>query len=134
MKPPSIVDLNRRILVVDDNRAIHEDLRKILVGEFRAGSDLQDDESLLFDVTPVEISEFELDSAYQGHEALAMLERSIADGRPYALAFVDVRMPPGWDGVTSSVTWPLATVWVPVPYQTVPVQRNADSAAFSKSS
>jgi two-component system, sensor histidine kinase and response regulator len=106
MKSPSVEDSNRRILVVDDNHAIHDDLRKILVGEVREGSDLQDDESLLFDVTPVAISEFELDSAYQGHEAVLMLERSIAEGRPYALAFVDVRMPPGWDGVeTISRLW-----------------------------
>ncbi|HSW51376.1 MAG TPA: ATP-binding protein [Bryobacteraceae bacterium] len=99
MTPRAIVDPNRRILVVDDNRAIHEDLRKILVGEVQSGSELQEDECILFDVAPVSISEFKLDSAYQGHEALAMLEGSIAEDRPYALAFVDVRMPPGWDGV-----------------------------------
>ncbi|MFB3778417.1 MAG: ATP-binding protein [Bryobacteraceae bacterium] len=106
MTSRAVGEPNRRILIVDDNRAIHEDLRKILVGEVRLGSELQEDERLLFDVAPVSISEFELDSAYQGHEALAMLERSIAAGQPYALAFVDVRMPPGWDGVeTISRLW-----------------------------
>ncbi len=28
-----------------------------------------------------------------------MVVRALAENRPYALAFVDVRMPPGWDGV-----------------------------------
>ena len=49
---------------------------------------------------------FILDSAYQGQEGLALVERALKDGRPYALAFVDVRMPPGWDGIeTISRLW-----------------------------
>jgi hypothetical protein len=39
------------------------------------------------------------DSAYQGQEGLELIEKSIEEERPYSLAFVDVRMPPGWDGV-----------------------------------
>ena len=42
---------------------------------------------------------FKIDSAYQGREGLDLIEKSIREERPYALAFVDVRMPPGWDGV-----------------------------------
>ncbi len=42
---------------------------------------------------------FEVDSALQGEEGLEMVSRSIQEGRPYAMAFVDVRMPPGWDGI-----------------------------------
>jgi PAS domain S-box-containing protein len=35
-----------------------------------------------------------------------MVEKAREEGRPYALAFVDVRMPPGWDGVeTTSRIW-----------------------------
>src|SRR5690349_24456963 len=45
----------------------------------------------------------ELDSASQGQEALAMVERALAEGRPYAMAFVDGRMPPGWDGLETIV-------------------------------
>jgi signal transduction histidine kinase len=106
MRSSSLAEPNRRILVVDDNRAIHDDLRKILIGEVRALSDLQDDESLLFGARPAALVEFELASAYQGREALAMVEQSLAEGRPFALAFVDVRMPPGWDGVeTISRLW-----------------------------
>jgi two-component system NtrC family sensor kinase len=42
---------------------------------------------------------FELDSAFQGQEGLAKVEAALQEGLPYAMAFVDMRMPPGWDGV-----------------------------------
>jgi two-component system NtrC family sensor kinase len=41
---------------------------------------------------------FELDSAYGGEEGLGKLNRALQEQRPYALAFVDMRMPDGWDG------------------------------------
>ena len=97
---------NRRILVIDDNRAIHDDLRKILLGEAKTQENMQDDEELLFGAEPVTMTKFEIDSAYQGQEGFAKLEQSLAEGRPYAMAFVDVRMPPGWDGVeTTAHLW-----------------------------
>ena len=98
MKSASLLEPNHRILVIDDNKAIHDDLRKILLSGSRA-EHLQDDEAVLFGGTTCAATRFEIDSAYQGRDGLAKLERSLADGRPYALAFVDIRMPPGWDGV-----------------------------------
>jgi len=35
----------------------------------------------------------------KGEEALAMVTQAVHENRPYALAFVDMRMPPGWDGL-----------------------------------
>jgi PAS domain S-box-containing protein len=99
MKPPTETEPNRRILVIDDNRAIHADVRRILVGDQVDRSDLESDEEFLFDDAPAAATRFEIDSAYQGQEGLALLEKSIAENRPYAMALVDVRMPPGWDGV-----------------------------------
>jgi signal transduction histidine kinase len=95
---------NRRILVIDDQPAIHEDFRKILsAGECR--NDLVELEETLFG--EVARSErgvcFEIDSAFQGQEGLARAERAIREGRPHALAFVDLRMPPGWDGIETAV-------------------------------
>jgi PAS domain S-box-containing protein len=91
-----------RILVVDDNPQIHEDFLKILCSEIGGGG-LAAAEMRLFAIDlPGEAEKrhrFEVDSAYQGEEALALVEHALADGRPYRLAFVDVRMPPGWDGV-----------------------------------
>ncbi|HSV34580.1 MAG TPA: response regulator, partial [Ramlibacter sp.] len=90
---------NRRILLIDDMPSIHEDFRKILEPE-PVESELNEAEATLFDqAMPPARDGFELDSAYQGREGAAMVEASVQAGRPYALAFVDMRMPPGWDGV-----------------------------------
>src|ERR1022692_815364 len=99
MKSRGLLEPNHRILVIDDNHAIHADLRKILLGELKAQERLQDDESFFFGLEAVPVTTFQIDSAFQGQEGLAKLEQSLAEGRPYALAFVDIRMPPGWDGV-----------------------------------
>jgi len=90
-----------RILVIDDNSDIHEDFRKILCGDRGSASKLEESEAIVFgDPGPLgKQSEFEVDSAHQGEEGLARVYHAIQEGRPYALAFVDVRMPPGWDGI-----------------------------------
>ena len=94
---------NWRILIVDDAEAIHEDFRKILCGV----EPLQLDESeiALFGekTSPSRRGTFTVDSAHQGEEGLALVEQACAQGRPYAVAFVDVRMPPGWDGVETTL-------------------------------
>jgi PAS domain S-box-containing protein len=98
-----------RILVIDDNRAIHSDFRKILCPA--VDGQLEDLEVALFGTqeTGAKPPVFEMDSAYQGQEGLALLERAQQEGRPYWMAFVDVRMPPGWDGVeTISRLWEVA--------------------------
>ena len=92
----------RRILIVDDNSAIHEDFRKILVkDETSAAGDMADLEAELFAEArkPNPAITFQMDSAYQGEEALAMVTAALEQGAPYAMAFIDMRMPPGWDGV-----------------------------------
>lgn len=100
--------MNHRILVVDDNAAIHEDIRKILAPAKADSPSLEDEEALLFGQAREASSAtaFEIDSALQGQEGLELVRQSLAEQRPYALAFVDVRMPPGWDGVeTISRIW-----------------------------
>ncbi|WP_419735268.1 ATP-binding protein [Pseudomonas sp. COR18] len=94
---------NRRILLVDDTPSIHDDFRKILMPEQDESPDLDLIEAQLFghEAKAVGSQPFELDSAYGGQEGLALVERSLAEERPYALAFVDMRMPQGWDGVES---------------------------------
>jgi len=94
---------NLRILVVDDNRAIHSDFLKILADE-RNDDKARDMEAALFG-SPIDARQkvrFELASAYQGNEGLEMVRTAIEEGRPYAMAFMDVRMPPGWDGIETT--------------------------------
>jgi len=102
---------NRRIIIIDDNRAIHEDFAKIL-GEGETGnSQLSAMEDALFGETaaaPVKEC-FKLSSAYQGKDGFEMIETAEREGRPFAVAFVDIRMPPGWDGVeTIKRIWQVA--------------------------
>ena len=99
---------NHRILVIDDNKAIHEDFRAVLTKPRATPDNMAEAEAALFgDAGPqMEMPEFEIDSAFQGQEGLDLIEKSLAENRPYAMAFVDVRMPPGWDGVeTTAKIW-----------------------------
>ena len=90
---------NLRILLVDDMPSIHADFRKILA-PVAVTTDLDADEALLFgEPTAAASVGFEMDSAYQGVEALEKVRAAQLAGRPYAMAFIDMRMPPGWDGV-----------------------------------
>jgi len=91
---------NLRILVIDDNPVIHEDFRKILATT-TASDELEQAGASLFDEEPVAVhgEPFDLSFADQGERGFRMVEQSVAAGKPYALAFVDMRMPPGWDGV-----------------------------------
>jgi two-component system, cell cycle sensor histidine kinase and response regulator CckA len=99
-----LADKNRRVLVIDDNRDIHDDFRKILCPAAAAAPSLDATEAAVFGgaVDAAQATQFEVDSAYQGQEGVLMVEKALAAGRPYALAFVDVRMPPGWDGVETT--------------------------------
>jgi predicted signal transduction protein with EAL and GGDEF domain len=98
-----LVEPNRRILIVDDNRSIHEDFRKILGQASSGREDLDALDAELFGTLAATQNEgFELDSAYQGEEAIEKVRRARENGRGYALLFVDVRMPPGLDGIQTT--------------------------------
>lgn len=90
---------NRRILLIDDTPSIHVDFRKILMPPPEQHVELDEMEATLFG-SEVKSSRmaFELDSAYGGQEGLGKLKWALQENRPYALAFVDMRMPEGWDG------------------------------------
>lgn len=94
---------NHRILLIDDNEAIHSYFRKILayssVPDVLAGC-----EKALFGQSAErpQYPIFEIDSAYHGQEGFALIEQSLLEQRPYALAFVDVLLGPGWDGVQTT--------------------------------
>ena len=91
---------NRRILLIDDTPSIHEDFRKILKPPLEQNQALDAMEAALFGTSDKQPQSplFELDSAYGGQEGLQLLEAAMAAQLPYALAFVDMRMPQGWDG------------------------------------
>ncbi|MFK7820255.1 MAG: ATP-binding protein [Planctomycetaceae bacterium] len=93
-----------RVLVIDDSPAIHEDFRKILVSE-AGNSSLNDAATAFFGQeesnSAEDALEITLDSAHQGKDGYELVKQSIASQSPYSMAFVDMRMPPGWDGLTT---------------------------------
>ncbi|HYV32039.1 MAG TPA: PAS domain S-box protein, partial [Candidatus Binatia bacterium] len=102
---------NRRVLIIDDSHAIHEDFGKILCPNQSDGGAMDKTEAALFGATAPDAgsASFELDSATQGAEGLEKVRRAVTEGRPYAMAFIDVRMPPGWDGIET--TWKIWEVY-----------------------
>lgn len=99
----------RRVLVVDDNEAIHRDFEKILTDDDR--SDLDKLRAEVFEDSSVPARNeraYNMDFALQGEEGCEKVRIALAEGRPYSLAFVDMRMPPGWDGMeTIKKLWEL---------------------------
>ncbi|MCG8419714.1 MAG: PAS domain S-box protein [Proteobacteria bacterium] len=96
---------NRRILVIDDNHDIHNDIRRVLnppsedtrLNLLRAELFGADDTEALPPQPRRE--EYVVESAYQGIEGLELVQKSLGEKQPYAMSFVDMRMPPGWDGL-----------------------------------
>ncbi|MEY4544128.1 MAG: hypothetical protein RL685_323 [Pseudomonadota bacterium] len=105
MSKMELLDGNRngRILVVDDNEGIHGDFDKVLYNPDRTEPSARLDEAAasLFGEERRERlqTNFQVTHARQGEEAFDLVLKSLRERTPYALAFVDVRMPPGWDGL-----------------------------------
>ncbi len=98
---------NRRILVIDDSEDIHKDFHQVL-GRRADTADLDSLEASLFGASPSDSGQpvFELTSCYQGEQGLSAIRSAAQEGAPYAMAFVDMRMPPGWDGLET-----LSRIW-----------------------
>src|SRR5881398_2766717 len=96
---------NRRILVIDDNRGIHNSFREILRSAALDKSPLDEAEARLFGEAPSgrRTLGFTMESAYQGAEGIELLRAALDKGQPYAMAFVDMRMPPGMDGLETII-------------------------------
>ena len=93
--------LKYRILVIDDNPAIHDDFKKILIKGKSSSDTLRDMDAALFGSPSLSSSSatFEIESAAQGKDGLETAQKAMDEGNPFSLSFVDVRMPPGWDGI-----------------------------------
>ena len=88
-----------RILIVDDNAAIHRDFQKILVSS-EGRSDIADLERDLFGSSSgrAASTQYAISCAESGQAALDLVKRAVQQGQPFSMAFVDMRMP-GWDGL-----------------------------------
>lgn len=116
-----------RILIADDNRDIHEDIRYILE---RSHQRLDQDqelqslrEALFGDEEPAagpsnqqQAQAYRIDDAYQGEEAVDLVSAAIRQGDPYAMVFMDVRMPPGIDGIEA-----ILQIWTIDPHVSIAI-------------
>ena len=102
-----------RVLAIDDNPSIHEDFRKVLLNDPSENS-LAESEALLFGEVASNTKNcpnfnYVIDSAFQGKDGFELVREAIESGKPYSAALIDVRMPPGWDGVeTARRIWEIA--------------------------
>lgn len=99
---------NQRILIIDDNPAIHEDFRKVLTGSSDSEREVDAVAAMLFGSSPgaVESKRFALGFACSGQEGLDAVRNAREQSAPFAVAFVDIRMPNGWDGIET-----VARIW-----------------------
>ncbi|MDQ8204948.1 response regulator [Pelagicoccus sp. SDUM812003] len=109
MHDPRSSSQKRRVLIIDDTSAIHRDFEKVLTPSEVSENEqaLEELDELMFadEEEPEKIADrshkldFELSHAYQGEEGLRKVEQAQQEGAPFSVAFVDMRMPPGWDGL-----------------------------------
>ncbi len=114
------IKTSNRILIVDDNESIHDDFRKILSAPRTKEShkDLQLIEMELFEedetvstMNSVEELVYRIDSAFQGLESVKMVDEAAGEDDPYAMVLMDVRMPPGINGIEA-----IERIWKKHPY------------------
>lgn len=95
-----------RILVADDEPRILEEYRCVLgvSGQDTDDSAMADLEVELFggDKMATDEPRYDVCLCRQGEEAVAVVRQAVEQGLPFAVAFLDVRMPPGIDGVTTA--------------------------------
>jgi diguanylate cyclase (GGDEF)-like protein/PAS domain S-box-containing protein len=89
-----------KILIIDDNPAIFADICKILLKQAEENG-LEALEEKLFGEKKDHViyPKYEIHSASQGQQGVKLIKEASQKGDPYTLAFVDIRMPSGWDGI-----------------------------------
>ncbi|MBV6458453.1 MAG: hypothetical protein HONBIEJF_01581 [Fimbriimonadaceae bacterium] len=101
-----------RVLAIDDNDDILRDYRKTLSPKTHR-SELEDLEVELFgnsapDPGAAQSIDCVIETASQGFDGVELVRMAISEGNPFDVVFVDMRMPPGWDGLrTIQEIWKL---------------------------
>jgi two-component system, sensor histidine kinase and response regulator len=89
-----------RVLVIDDDEELQHSYRTVLTPAADPAERLR---SLVGRSAPLEGNyKVRLDLAAQGEAGCRLAEEALRDDAPYSLAIVDMRMPPGWNGLTTA--------------------------------
>jgi len=100
-----------RVLVADDEPRILDLFSEILAP---AEDDLLAGLDGLSAAPPEQDSQFSLTLCRQGEEAVEAVAAATAEDRPYAVAFLDVRMPPGRGGLAAAEAIRALDPWVQI--------------------
>ncbi|TWU01180.1 Cyclic di-GMP phosphodiesterase Gmr [Stieleria varia] len=99
----------RRVLIIDDQAEIHATFARIFRSQTPQDHELADFEARFLDgdlespkPTRGDMPQFSLSHAYSGGEGVAMVAASITRTEPFSVAFVDMRMPNGMDGLETT--------------------------------
>lgn len=96
-----------RILVVDDDALLIDEYLRCLGADYEpdsATTTLSELEKVLFgdEVDERGAARFTVDTRNQGEPAVEAVEDSIKTGEKYSIIFLDIRMPPGMDGIEAA--------------------------------
>ncbi len=102
--------MNKRIIAIDDEEAILKSYNLILSQPGNDAAGLKKKaaalEAELFGNSPKndksDLDYYELETALQGKEGFEKIKAANEKGQPFAAAFIDIRMPPGWDGIKTA--------------------------------
>ena len=107
--------INTRVLIIDDEESIRDSIEAILIPYRPKKSEkLLSAASILFDDDEVIETEnikgngngsipiFTVDKAINGMDGVEKIKKSIEEDSPYAVIFLDMRMP-GWDGLETAL-------------------------------
>ncbi|MHC5141475.1 MAG: sensor histidine kinase, partial [Planctomycetota bacterium] len=98
-------ELNNRILLVDDEPRILDELGKVLSPAEKSNAELNELENRLFNNSKTnrrKTTSYNVCCCRQGDEAVFKVQEAIEKNEPFAVAFIDIRMPPGPDGVSTA--------------------------------
>ncbi len=95
-------DWNYRVLVVDDQREIHQDFEEMLTPGATGASTDDLAKAFAAEVDESFLPKFTLLHARSGTEAYGMIKTAIETDNPIAVAYIDIRMPPGIDGIETT--------------------------------
>ncbi len=98
--------VNQRVLIIDDDRDIWKAYQLVLSSIEEADNSPMREMGALLEAENnsrgMDYCHFNLSFAAQGKDGFDKVARGLQAGKPFALAFIDVRMPPGWDGMETA--------------------------------
>ncbi len=96
--------MNYKILIIDDDRSIHEDFLKVLNPLQNSQENVINDlsERIFSNSTQRSVfPHYEIHSVFGGKQAIEIVKKSVLENSPFALMFVDVKMGDDMDGIAT---------------------------------